>query len=152
MDTIEYRKATPQDLKLLFELAKEFHEYYISSGGVQEEFFPEGWKDNFEQEITSSLSDDNSITFLAVDTSKPVGYITTFYSKRDWFCVIEELFVKKDYRKLKVGKQLLELSLDWCKQFDCPVRLEVFDWNTGAIDFYTKLGFKKTSVVLEKRE
>jgi ribosomal protein S18 acetylase RimI-like enzyme len=46
------------------------------------------------------------------------------------------------------GKKLLELALKEGSKHEYPIRVEVFDWNKGAIEFYKRNGFNMDSVVL----
>jgi len=66
-------------------------------------------------------------------------FYSTFQGRSGLF--LEDLFVRPDFRKHGIGKALLAhvAGIAW-KEHQFCMRWEVLDWNTQAIDFYTKLG------------
>ena len=66
-------------------------------------------------------------------------FFSTFQGRAGLF--LEDLFVRPDFRKHGIGKALLAhvAGVAWKEHHFC-MRWEVLDWNTQAIDFYTKLG------------
>jgi GNAT superfamily N-acetyltransferase len=54
---------------------------------------------------------------------------------------LEDIFVRPQYRKNRIGTQLLAevARIAWEEDYFC-LRWEVLDWNTSAIEFYRKLG------------
>ena len=64
---------------------------------------------------------------------------------------IDAMFVVKEFQKNGLGKKLIEKSVEWLGS-DGDIRLEVVSYNTNAINFYKKFGFKETVLpVNEKR-
>jgi GNAT superfamily N-acetyltransferase len=66
-------------------------------------------------------------------------FYSTFQGRPGLF--LEDIFVRPDFRKHGIGKALLAhvAGIAWKERYFC-MRWEVLDWNTSAIDFYTKLG------------
>jgi GNAT superfamily N-acetyltransferase len=66
-------------------------------------------------------------------------FYSTFQGRAGLF--LEDLFVRPDFRKHGIGKGLLAhvASVAWKEHHFC-MRWEVLDWNTQAIDFYSKMG------------
>jgi len=66
-------------------------------------------------------------------------FYSTFQGRAGLF--LEDLFVRPDFRKHGIGKALLAhvAGVAWKEHHFC-MRWEVLDWNTQAIDFYSKMG------------
>ena len=70
-----------------------------------------------------------------------IGFALYFYNYSTFLAkpglYLEDLFVKKEYRELGVGKYLLSYLAKTAIENNCG-RLEwwVLDWNKPAIDFY----------------
>lgn len=57
---------------------------------------------------------------------------------------IERFYVDKAFHGQNLGKRLMQASLDWCKKASFEtVWLGVWEENTRALRFYTKMGFEK---------
>ena len=82
---------------------------------------------------------------IAEWNGQPAGYAvyfefySTFQGRPGLF--LEDIFVRPEFRKHGIGKALLAhvARVAWQEHYFC-MRWEVLDWNTPAIDFYTKLG------------
>ena len=66
-------------------------------------------------------------------------FYSTFQGRAGLF--LEDLFVRPDFRMHGIGKALLAhvAGVAWKEHHFC-MRWEVLDWNTQAIDFYSKMG------------
>ena len=66
-------------------------------------------------------------------------FYSTFQGRAGLF--LEDLFVRPDFRKHGIGKALLAhvAGVAWKEHHFC-MRWEVLDWNTQAIDFYSRMG------------
>ena len=103
-------------------------------------FIPVGyWRTNKEVMKTEYLP--NSETYLAIKTGKIIGFISM---KRDY---LAGLFVKNDVQGEGVGTQLL----DYIKQRQDVIRLNVYKKNTGAVRFYEKRDFKLVSENIDEK-
>lgn len=73
-----------------------------------------------------------------------IGFVTYFPVYFSWSgkaMYVDDLFVKEDFRKKGIGKELLNAVMKVAKEKDCKkVRWQVSDWNTNAIKFYKNLG------------
>lgn len=57
------------------------------------------------------------------------------------------IVVLKEYRRLKIGKKLVELLIEELKKFNCDeLVLETETTNTAALRFYENLGFLKEKI------
>ena len=76
---------------------------------------------------------------------KPAGYAvffefySTFQGRAGLF--LDDLFVRPQFRKHGIGQALLAhvARIAWDEKYFC-MRWEVLDWNTPAIEFYSRLG------------
>ncbi len=151
MGKITYRIAqkNKMDVDILFNLSVELEKYSSQNSTRPHEHFTENWQEYFKEEIEDSLSVNKSWVFIAEDNETAIGYIYSRICEDCYIYVIEELLVKDEYRGQGVGKELLNKAVEVGKQYEYPIRVEVFDWNSKAIDFYKKQGFHADSVILQ---
>ncbi|QKS71248.1 GNAT family N-acetyltransferase [Paenalkalicoccus suaedae] len=87
------------------------------------------------------IDKDDKALFLAYLDDTCIGQIRII---RDWnrFCYIENIAVRKDFRKLGVGLHLLTRAEEWAKEHQLiGMSLEAQDDNLAACRFYAKHGF-----------
>lgn len=150
---IVYREATLKDADVLFDLSLKFAEYNTENSGLKEEFFFEEWEIEFKKEILEQLGDaETSMVYVAIDSGTIIGYVHAYYCDKCYHTIINELFVVDGYRGRKVGETLVHMAEDYCAKFDAPLRIEVYEWNSHAINFYKKNNYKVTTVILEKSQ
>jgi len=150
MNEIIIKQADTNDLMPLFDLSAKFTEFNVASSGNYDKFFWPNWEQEFKDEILEDISNENGVLFVALDKEIPVGYIHAKYCVGCNYFLIDELYVEQEYRGKKIGEKLLESAVEWGEQFNVPIRVEIFEWNKKAVDFYLKQGFKIDSIVLEK--
>ncbi len=148
---ITYRRASAKDYQILFDLSVEFEKYNKKHSSRPHEHFLEDWPEYFRDEIMESLKKRNSYVFLAFVDNKPAGYIYARLCKGCYAFIIEELFVKSRYGGTGIGGKLLSMVIEKGKTFGYDIKVEVFDWNTAARDYYLKKGFFVESYVLKLR-
>jgi len=62
-----------------------------------------------------------------------------------WSCLLEDFFVRGEYRAQGVGGLLLDSVADWCRAHECVrIQLVADCENTNAISFYKKRGFSES--------
>jgi ribosomal protein S18 acetylase RimI-like enzyme len=149
MNEITYRRATLDDTKALCELSVEFERYNKENSTRPHEHFFGDWENSFIEEVVESLTMENACVFLALVDGQPVGYICARLCKGCHAFIVEELFVKSKYSKLGIGGKLLDLAITEGRGFGYDIKVEVFDWNQSAKDYYLKKGFFVESLVLK---
>ncbi len=94
--------------------------------------------------------------FIALLEEEPVGLLDC--EKKEDSLYIHNIQVKKSFWRQGIGSELMNRAFSLAKQLDCPkITLKVLKKNTGAINFYQKLGFSilanadSESVYLEKK-
>lgn len=81
-------------------------------------------------------------TFIVLDDEKIIGFIifALIYDR----CELIDLYVDKNYRRMGIAKELIEIMLENSK--DCNnISLEVRKDNVEAYNLYSKFGFKAVS-------
>ncbi|MCT4632044.1 MAG: GNAT family N-acetyltransferase [Firmicutes bacterium] len=85
---------------------------------------------------------DGAIIFNAYDENRVVGSALA-YIKNNNVGYLKLIFVAKKYRKTKVGMELISKCYEYFEKMNIEyIQLEVPTMNTGAIEFYKKLGFQ----------
>lgn len=78
---------------------------------------------------------------LKNDENKIVGFCKV--SKLDNMGEIDGMYVIQELQGKGLGKKLMEKALEWLGQ-NTDIKLKVVIYNTRAIEFYKKFGFKET--------
>lgn len=81
-------------------------------------------------------------TFIVLDDEKIIGFIifALIYDR----CELIDLYVDKNYRRMGIAKELIEIMLENSKECN-NISLEVRKDNVEAYNLYSKFGFKTVS-------
>ncbi len=130
---ITIRKATEKDFSDIFSLIKELALYEKASGKVTnspEQMLRE--KDLFDCFVAET------------DQKEIVGMALYFFAYFTWVgksLYLEDIYVKEQYRRHKIGTSLLNKVFEVARAENCKrVRWQVLDWNKPAIEMYRKSG------------
>lgn len=100
----------------------------------------------------------NDCALIAIVDNKIVGYLIGAISEIEDYRNIskiaeaENMFVLEDYRKLGIGKKLLQEFTKWCKSKKAKrIKAIASAQNIRAIEFYHREGFEDYDLVLEKK-
>lgn len=99
-----------------------------------------------EEELIKSAFSENPwvYIFVAEMDSKVVGMALYYYGFSTWkgrSLHLEDLIVNENYRKLGIGKALMNQVLQIAKTEKVErMSWEVLDWNEPAVKFYESLG------------
>jgi ribosomal protein S18 acetylase RimI-like enzyme len=129
----------------------------ISKRTFRDAFEADNESENIEQylheqfslsKLTQELLNESSYFYFAVHEQKPIGYLkinrpnSQTELKDENACEIERLYVLEAFQGLHVGSNLIEHAKQVAKTFHAEyLWLGVWEKNTKAIQFYTKLGF-----------
>ena len=145
---INYRKATENDARSLYDLGVLFNTYNLDHTH-KDDLFWDGWEKDIPDEIKEELINPMYHIYIAeTDDKILVGYILAKICTHCRNFEIDQLFVIEKYRKNKIGKGLVDLIIAAGKELDIPLQLEVYKTNKQAIQFYEKYGFKEDGVIL----
>lgn len=119
-----------------------------------------------EANLTDAMFGANKCVegLMAFNENEPAGYalffenFASFRGQRGFY--LEDLYVKPEYRRLKIGEAFLRKMAEIAKSRNFRrIDFLVLDWNETAIRFYKKLGaeideserhFKFTDAAFEK--
>lgn len=95
------------------------------------------------QTIKNSLADPEQVLYRLVKNSS--GAIVGFLhgSKDEQFNVLEAIYLLNEAKGKGIGSKCMEMFLAWADT-NKPSQLEVFTFNTHAINFYSKYSFART--------
>ncbi|MCM1989361.1 GNAT family N-acetyltransferase [Oceanirhabdus seepicola] len=137
----EVRKATAENIDILYELVEESNKYYASAPLFlnREEYSKE--------EILEFISRDN--VFIAWDKEVPVGFINLSIADDNDVInmtvkkcgLIDEIgvYIKSEYRNKKIGIDLLKTANDYCREHDIPyIHVDFESANLYANKFWEK--------------
>ncbi len=105
--------------------------------------------------FTNIIENPDAICLIAEKNNKPIGYIAAAPKEFDYrlskYIEIENMGVSPNYRSKGIGSQLIKKCLDVAKKRGYQkVYLNSYFYNTKAVAFYEKSGFKKIDISLEK--
>ena len=155
MEIIEYEEKYLEDVR---DLLVELEEYIVS---IDEDHLDQVGKDYREKMALVDLEEvknNNGKCYLAIEDGKAIGVIMGIIRKweerdyLDYKCpkngVVTELIVTKKTRSSGVGSLLVDKMEEYFKEQDCEyVSIDVFAYNTKALEFYGKSGYHPRMVV-----
>ena len=144
MDNIKIRLVCKKDLKAVTKLFWLLTLYNRKNRPKDEV------KQRRDEEAEKIFSNKNCY-FLVAETNdnEIIGY--GYIDKSKSRIVIEELYVKKEYRREGVGKRILNELENYLKKNKLRAMVEVFPWNKKAIRFYNENGYRTKFIILEKK-
>jgi len=123
-------------------------------------YVPERSQDAITKFI-KKINKQKGLILLAFDDKKIVGLIAGVIKKQSKENLLEcvptkagrilEVFVKQEYRGYGLGEKLMKRMEEYFKHEKCDViRIEVFEPNKAAHDFYKKLRYSDRTIDLFK--
>ncbi|KAF0235470.1 MAG: GCN5-like [Prolixibacteraceae bacterium] len=130
---INIRKATEADFPAILGLIKELALF---------EKAPEKVTNTVEQ-----MKEEQSLFFSIIAETKTgeiAGMALYFFAYYTWVgksLYLDDLYVKEEYRKMKIGSALLNEVMEIASAENCKrVRWQALHWNVNAINLYKKVG------------
>lgn len=131
-------------------------------GKLHDEKMPKYFNQTSQEEhlriIEEMSRDENNYILVARIEDKVVGFacLGIINNEQKGYKVkrvgyIYNLGVDEEFRRTGVGRKLVESAIDYFKTNECEaVDLNVFWFNSEALEFYKKLGFEVLDVNLRK--
>lgn len=144
------RFAEEKDLDRVNELRKQVNDIHVEG---RPDLFKEGFGVEIRDFVQVMMNDENSDIIVAERDGIICGMVCvdyvnkpeTPYSKARSFYHVQEIAVDENYRRKGVAKELLEFMVVEAKKRKLHrIELDVWEFNTSAIEFYQAVGFKET--------
>ena len=150
---VTIRKLKEEDIDGICELWKEFAK--LREGFTQRRILNEDAADYFFGYATGLLSRKDTLTLVAEDGSKLVGYLIATKQRRPPIyhhtkvAYLSDTFVAEGHRGQGILKRFLAELNKWCKSEGITaIDVQLFEGNDEAQEIYQKLGFHNYRVVL----
>lgn len=156
------RQYKASDLNILEEFMNNLQDYTVKVDQLKRNKRAENYGEYFAQETIKEVEENNGIIYIAEYGEKAVGFIAGILhdqTKENKLSVtdlrkegrITELYVEESKRGQGVGKMLMEKLENYFKEKECGVvRVEVFEPNKLAYEFYKKVGYKDRVIDMMK--
>lgn len=132
MVSVNIRKATIEDMKDIHDLVVELAVYEKSPEEVYTD--QDEYKQDFENGLFNCL--------VAEDNGKILGIAIYYMAYSTWkgkMMYLDDLVIRKEYRRLGIGGMLFQTFLTESKAVGCRlVKWQVLDWNELALNFYSR--------------
>jgi len=127
------RPATEKDFPAILSLIKELALF---------EKAPEKVTNSVEQMIQEKHLFGSDVA--ETPSGEIIGMSVYFFAYYTWVgksLYLDDIYVKEEYRRHKIGTALLRKVFEVARAENCKrVRWQVLDWNTNAIEMYRKAG------------
>lgn len=151
------RSAKKEDIMEIINLLHQVHDIHAEK---RPDIFKKGTTKYNKKDIKKLMKCENSPIFVYVLNEKVVGYIFCFIKKirndqnlcDNSYLFVDDLCVLKEYRGRKIGTELYNYAKDFAREKNIKnIRLNVWNLNKKAIDFYQKNGMKILEYVMEDK-
>lgn len=150
------RQAVSGDIPRLAELFRQLHRHHVE---IKPEAFrmPEDWW--FTERIRGILEDGESAVLVHESGGELNGYAVVKVMEVDTadkyprrMCYIDCFAVAENARRQGIGTALFEEVKRFALEHDCTsVQLGVTACNTGAVEFYGKMGLTPRTIQMEMK-
>jgi ribosomal protein S18 acetylase RimI-like enzyme len=153
--TFEVSRATPEDVASIQDVLYRvwLTTYPNKALGITvadiEEMFKDRNSDEALARIRERISSASEITFVAKENGKVVGVCRVI--RREDKDVMESIYVLPEYQRLGIGSAIwreIEKLLDSNRK----IIVQVATYNTDAIEFYKRCGFRDTGKRWEEKK
>ncbi|MDE7192706.1 MAG: GNAT family N-acetyltransferase [Oscillospiraceae bacterium] len=150
------RQAVSGDIPRLAELFRQLHQHHV---GIKPETFrmPADWW--FTERIRGILEDEENIVLVSEGGGEINGYAVVKVIEVDTaekhprrMCYIDCFAVAENARRQGTGTALFDEVKRFAREHDCTsVQLGVAACNTGAVEFYVKMGLTPRTIQMEMK-
>lgn len=143
--------ATLENYQAINTLVKEGHDEHVAEVPTVFKSVASVMPEAYYKEL---LESSNSMVFIAKNNEVVIGFAVISIESTPSFdslvqrqyAYIHDFGVKKDVQKQGVGKLLFTACVTWAQTMNVTsIKLNVWEFNTNAIDFYKHLGMESIS-------
>lgn len=150
---IKFKEYQKNDFKDLDHCMVQLQNFLVKMDPLKRLRRGQKYSPQYSQNILEKVTKYDGVIFLVYDDKKIVGCIVGIIEKQSAKNLLEciptqagrivELFVSSKYRSLGIGKQLMSKMENYMRKKRCDViRVEVFEPNKSAHNFYRKFDFQ----------
>jgi ribosomal protein S18 acetylase RimI-like enzyme len=159
---LEIREYQSSDQPRVIELMEDFQDYLVDIDNMKRMRRMPGYGVSYVRRLLRKINNNDGVIYLAEHEGHITGLIAVMVEQQSTGDLLEcvpskggrilELFVQTRYRGQNIGKLLMEKGEEYLKQQRCDVlRIEVFEPNGKAHDFYKKLGYQDRIIDMIKK-
>ncbi|MFE3756806.1 GNAT family N-acetyltransferase [Nocardia tengchongensis] len=152
---IEIRPARPPDIDVLAELGMTIHQLHVDG---RPDVFREVDRSALREFFQSQIRDGMHVLIASIE-QEPVGYLLAEHRRRqaDAFrhelsiLYIHHLAVSPAARRKGIGTKLIDAAASTARELNASgLRLDSWQFNTAAHEFFRAHGFSPMNVVFER--
>ncbi len=128
------RKAQAKDVNQLRKAGTSVKEFKVSKEVVT--FWP-------KKVLLNIIKSRKDFILVAEENNSIIGFVIVNFNPNFGKAIIENIFVKKEFRGKNVGKQLLEKALERLRKLKCNYICALVESKNKAIGFYLENEFNK---------
>lgn len=158
---IKFKKYRKNDFKEFDHCMVQLQDFLVKMDPLKRLRRASNYSPQYAKNAIEKMAKYDGVIFLAYDGKEIAGCIAGIIEKQSERNLIEcvptkagriaELFVSEAYRGLGIGKQLMKKMEDYMRKKNCnAVRIEVFEPNKTARNFYKKLNYQDRTVDMIK--
>lgn len=153
---VKYRRASLEDLKIIQDIDINFAKGEFKN---YDDTIIVDWATTSDGEtyFKKHITDENSITVLAEYNGELVGLLigtiieTAAYRTVGRQAKLLSIYVKEEYRKMKIGSGLMEKFTEFAKEKGMKsMEVTAYVRNETALNFYRNNGFEDYVITLER--
>ena len=148
LNKLVIRKAKKEDIQDMVDLGMLLADHHKN---IDPKFYSSGNKQkaSFQKYLPKQIKERNSLILIAILDNKTIGFCSGYFRKTNVsrafrkFSFIENAFVEAHYRKLGIGRLLVNKFLDWSKKKGAQyVDLTVDARNMTGVKAWERMGFE----------
>jgi len=159
---VTIREFKSSDELFIVKSTEELQDYLVIVDQMKFTRIMPEYGESSAKKLLEDVSRNNGIVYVAEDQGQNVGFVAGIIYEWSPEILLEciplksgrilELFVESKHRRQNIGTVLMERMEEYFRQNGCDVsRVEVFQPNTEAHNFYENLGYQDRMIDMIKK-